>query len=84
MQICTNIKLNWTQSYCILISDKSIDIKMQLTGTISLLFLLGTPWIFSAFGALTSTSPYHRNLSFSEGLLKVHLSNDILFNIIST
>ena len=46
---------------------------MQLIGAMGLLFLLGTPWIFSAFGALATVNPSDGSLSVADGILEVNI-----------
>ena len=52
------------------IVDEKKDLKMQLIGAVGLLFLLGTPWIFSAFGALTVTNS-NSQLTLVDGIFQV-------------
>ena len=44
---------------------------MQLIGAVGLTFLIGTPWIFSAFGALSTVKSDDTQMSFQDGILEV-------------
>ena len=57
------------------ISEKKSDVKMQLIGAMGLMFLLGTPWIFSAFGALSTVKTDDTPISFQDGIIEVFLFN---------
>ena len=46
---------------------------MQLIGVMGLMFLLGTPWIFSAFGALPTVKTDDTQISFPDGIIEVFL-----------
>jgi hypothetical protein len=45
---------------------------MQFIGAVGLLFLLGTPWVFSIFGAITTTKSADAPLSLLDGILEVY------------
>ena len=47
------------------------DIKVQLIGAVGLMLLLGAPWIFSGFGALSTVNPTDTHLSIKDGILEV-------------
>ena len=54
-------------------SEKKSDVKMQLIGAMGLMFLIGTPWIFSALGALSTNKSGDTQLSFQDGIIEVIL-----------